>query len=235
MSGSKESLWNSGTALALLTASFYGISTAHYGGFLGVLRLDADVLDRNFHQILFHGFLTAYVPAFHVLAFGSLFLLAMAVLVTPAMNAYLNGKRSRKRNFLLVKQFLTLGGRATPLERKLRRLAKSAFICLTVAVSAIYLLAHFERRGRTAAEELLGKLKGPMAESALVSVRIDGEQHRLLYLTCGARNCAGMDPTTHMVYYFPQNGHAFRHPASEATVPPEQTRQSESTREVPNR
>jgi hypothetical protein len=40
----------------------YCVGTAHSGGYLGTLRLDADVLDRNFHQVLYAGFLNSFGP-----------------------------------------------------------------------------------------------------------------------------------------------------------------------------
>ena len=43
---SKTPALNSAVLLAAATAYLYCVSTAHYGGYLSPLRLDADVLDR---------------------------------------------------------------------------------------------------------------------------------------------------------------------------------------------
>lgn len=212
MSGPRAPLWNGGLALALATAALYCVSTAYYGGFMGVLRLDADVLDRNFHQILYHGFLTAFVPAFQVLAVIGITLFASAMLGTPALNAFLRKRWSRRRLFVLLRKELTPNRLATSFEIRQRKLAGYALIYLAIAMLVIYSLAHFDRLGKDAAEKLLAKLEHPIPDSTFVTVKIDGQMHRLLYLACGARNCAGLDPATHVVHYFPQNGHAFRHP-----------------------
>lgn len=212
MSEAKGRLWNGGTALALVTAALYCVSTAYYGGFMGVLRLDADVLDRNFHQTLYHGFLTAFVPAFQLLAIASVTLFASAVLATPAVNGFLRSNWPRMRVFLRLKKALLLDKAKTRIEVAQRKLAGQALCVLAVAMCVIYSLEHFDRLGQRAAEKLLTQLEGTLPDSTIVTVQIDGQSRRLLYLTCGARNCAGLDPVTHMVYYFPQNGHAFRHP-----------------------
>lgn len=211
MGASKEPWVSGGVALALLTAALYSVSTAFYGGFLSVLRLDADVLDRNFHQILYNGFLTALAPVFYFLAWIGLILLASAKLGTPLLNAFLRKRWSRKRVFVFVRRELRPSARATAFEIAQHKLAGYAFVALAFALAVIYALAHFEQRGKDKAEKLLSKLDQPASDSSMVSLKIDGQPHRLLYLACGARNCAGMDPATRTVYYFPQHGHAFQH------------------------
>lgn len=230
MSGSKESLWNGGLGLALVTAALYCISTAYYGGFMGVLRLDADVLDRNFHQTLYHGFLTAFVPVFYVMSVMCVLLMLYSHLALPAVNDALRGNRRQQRKFLKIKQWMLGKRRDSAFERRQKR--RTVWTCVLVFMGAafIFFLAHFEREGKEKANRLLSRLERPTQEAAMVSVRIDGQLHRLLYLGCGARNCAGMDLSTHMVHYFPQNGHAFQHPqpapestqkVSEQITPPE--------------
>jgi hypothetical protein len=237
MGVSREPLLNSGVALALLTAALYCVSTAYYGGFLAVLRLDADVLDRNFHQILYHGFLTAFVPVFQLLAWSAIVLFASAMLGTPALNAFLRRRWSRKRVFVVLRKALRPDARSTAFEIAQRKLAGYACIALAFALTVIFALAHFDRQGKEAGEKLLSKLDQPVPDSFMVSVKIDGQPHRLLYLACGARNCAGIEPTTRMVHYFPQNGHAFRHPQPAAPVVPESEspREPESGQASPNR
>jgi hypothetical protein len=51
---------NSGLALAAITAFLYCASSAYTGGYYSRLGLDGDVLDRNFQQILFEGFLISF-------------------------------------------------------------------------------------------------------------------------------------------------------------------------------
>lgn len=220
MSETRAPLVNGGVAIALLTAGLYCISTANYGGFMGVLKLDADVLDRNFHQTLYHGFLTAFVPAFRLLAVIALTLFASVMIGTPAVNAFLRKRWSRRRTFVRLRREMALDQRSTPFELTQRRLAGHALICLAVAIAVIGALAHFDGLGKKSAEKLLAKLDQPIQDSTLVTVRIDGQPHRLLYLICGARNCAGIDPKTHMVHYFPQHGHAFQHPKALSAFTP---------------
>lgn len=46
---------DSAVILTIITAFLYSASTAYTHGYFGILNLDSDVLDRNFHQILYHG------------------------------------------------------------------------------------------------------------------------------------------------------------------------------------
>lgn len=211
MSASKESLWSSGVALALVPAVLYCVSTAYYGGFMGVLRLDADVLDRNFHQTLYHGFLTAFVPAFYVLGALCALLWLYSHLVLPELNDRLRGNWKKQRKFLKAKQWMLGKRRDSLFERRQKQRSVRVFFLLLAGGVFITFLARFERVGKQDAVKLMVHLEGPARDEGLVTVQIEGQTRRLFYLHCGARNCAAIDPETRMVHYFPQNGHAFKY------------------------
>ena len=50
--------------LALLTGYLYCVSTAYTQGYLNALGLDSDLLNRNFHQVIYHGLLESMVSLF---------------------------------------------------------------------------------------------------------------------------------------------------------------------------
>lgn len=215
MSGAKtEPLWNGGVILALVTAALYCISTAYYGGFMGVLRLDADVLDRNFHQTLYHGFLKAFAPAFYVLSVICVLFWLYSHLALPGLNDILKSSWRRQRKFSKVKQWMLGKRRDSPFERRQKRRSLQVLFLLFGGVLFIVFLSRFEREGKEDASKLLASLEAPAQHEGMVIVQIDGQLRRLLYLNCGARNCAAIDPSSRVVHYFPQNGHAFQHSQS---------------------
>lgn len=176
-----------------------------------VLRLDADVLDRNFHQTLYHGFVTAFTPVFYVLSVLCVVFMVYSHLALPELNDALRGSRSRQRKALKIKRWVLGKRRDSAFERRQKRRSVWMFVFVVLGVAFILFLAHFERLGKERALKLLAGLEQPMQDATMVSVQIDGRLHRLHYLSCGARNCAGIDPATRMVHYFPQSGHAFQH------------------------
>ena len=72
MATNGSSLLDSGIILAAITACLYAVGTAEYGGYLGELGLDANVLDRNFHQVVYRGFFLSLAPAMTLVLWASL-------------------------------------------------------------------------------------------------------------------------------------------------------------------
>ncbi len=68
----KIKLIDSATCIAVLTSYFYCISTAYTNGYLAVFGLDNDLLDRNFHQVIYSGFISGYVGIFFTYCFSIL-------------------------------------------------------------------------------------------------------------------------------------------------------------------
>lgn len=205
----------SGILVALGTAALYCISSAYYRGFLSGLRLDPEVLDRNFHQVLYSGFVVALGPA-----------IACMVLYAAAVTGYalvlpdLRFKRFKlKRKFARFRKktraasgHRKAAGRATrDSEKRARRRACSALKALALVLAGFVGLVAFERRGFDEAQERLKQAEDAGSAEKLI-VRIDGKLRELRYFACGARNCAAIEPVTGHVYYFPQTGHIYQSP-----------------------
>lgn len=215
MLDSKNPLLHSGTFLAVATAFLYCVDAAYYEGYLIPLQLDANVLDRNFHQVLFNGFLVFLAPAFSAL---SVYVVARPLYshaFLPSLNDWLRRRRERRRRFLKLKH-LCLGKRKDPLiERREKQRTVTLFAYLATVIAFILSLAYSLNQGKKAGLELVEKTNNkPLQSSDLIIVKIDDQQRKLLYITCGARNCAGIDPVTKTVYYFPQNGHSYQYSAA---------------------
>jgi hypothetical protein len=71
----------------------------------------------------------------------------------------------------------------------------------------LFSLHFFYLKGVSEAKDILGKIdQGSFELHDLVSATLNGKEEVLYLLTCGARNCAGMNPTTREIYYLQQNG-----------------------------
>jgi len=72
-------------------------------------------------------------------------------------------------------------------------------------------LQYFEGKGKEVALADLKTIESSAVQASdLVTVKIDDKLMQLLPWVCGARNCAGIDPNTKVIYYFPQNGHSYQ-------------------------
>lgn len=207
----RKPLLNSSILLAAATASLYCVSTAYYGGLLATLRLDANILDRNFHQVLYSGFLISFAPALLTLLAYAAARFFYSHMFLPGLNDWLRKSRSRKRHYLSLKNRWEGKRRDSPNEQHAKLRTSTVLFYVAISIAYILSMLYFEAQGRKAAQALIEMLEKPLEENELVSVKIDDQMHKLLCLACGVRNCAGIDPTTKVVYYFPQNGHSFQY------------------------
>jgi hypothetical protein len=218
MFDSKNPLLNSGIILAVTTAFLYCIDAAYYEGYLNPLLLDANMLDRNFHQALFNGFLVFFFPvasAFSAYAVAH-FLYSHHLL--PDLNKGLRSSREKRRRLLRLKHAFVGPRKGSLSEQAEKRRSIRMLTYFVILIAFIGSLAHALARGKKDAVEFAKKIDDKsLPESAFVVVKIDDQRRKLFYLTCGARNCAGIDPATKIVYYFPQTGHSFQYAAKVPT------------------
>lgn len=202
---------DSAVLLAATTACLYCVGTAHYGGYLSALQLDADVLNRDFNQIVYNGFLLSFVPAFTLIALLFLGSWIYSHAILPEANDLLRKSYHNRKVFLRAKHRLWGRRKDSPLELRHKRRTLRISTGVVLALGLIFSLQQFEQKGKSDAEALQKKFVSPTSRLTAdhILVKIDDQQYRLLFLTCGARNCAGLDPESQIVYYFPQNGHAY--------------------------
>ncbi|EEZ39905.1 hypothetical protein [Photobacterium damselae] len=87
---------DSATFIAIFASYFYCIDTVYTNGYLSVFGLDNDLLERNFHQVIYSGFMRAYHGIF--LGVGSLFLV-FSVLALCKLNINFDFNPWRKAVF----------------------------------------------------------------------------------------------------------------------------------------
>jgi hypothetical protein len=135
----RNSIFDSGVALAAITAFLYSTSTAYYGSYLRSLQLDTDILDRNFQEILYHGFVLSFVQIFYALLIyvSSCFLFSHGLL--PYIRSRLQKSWKRKYRFLKDKHFI-LGKPTDPI---IEQLAKRHTIAITIYPIAFFAVLLF--------------------------------------------------------------------------------------------
>lgn len=219
MTTQRSSLIDSAVALAVITAFFYAISTAYYDGYFQPLQLDPNVLDRNVQQSLYRGFVISLEPAIKVLFIYTIGCLLYSHFLLPRFNSWLRHSRWSKRQFLKL-QHLYQGKRKDPkIERFQKKHTLTACLYFGVFLALIFSLMYFENKGKELAFADLKKIASDAIQpSELITVKIDDKPKQLLSLMCGARNCAGIDPNTKIIYYFPQNGHSYQFVDTQAKV-----------------
>lgn len=194
--------------LSFCTALLYCASTAFTHGFMGVLRLDTDVLDRNLHQIIYHGMILSLVPIVIgpiVIFFSSS--VRSAIILEISLQVKKKFSLARKTSKVLKLLKLRQKKNKTVLEKKhyqlnatLFKLAVSSFVFLC---SMVYL----ESRGKEEANLLLKNINaGKYQEVDAPAFGVKA----MASLFCGARNCAAINPVTKEIIYFPQEGYTIR-------------------------
>lgn len=210
MNQSRHTIIDSAIALAGLTAYLYAVSTSYYGGYFNHLELDPNVLDLNFNQTLYNGFLLCSVPVFLFLAVIALVSWVYSHNVLPTTNDWLRKSRINKRKYIKARRWFVGSRRDSLLEQREKRRTLSAITYVIGVVLVIFSLAYFESMGGKVAASIKQSLSdGSYLTRSHWYVKIDDTNRKLLPLACGARNCAGVDTTSRFVYYFPQNGHAY--------------------------
>jgi hypothetical protein len=210
MAEKRNQLLDSGVALAAVTAFLYCASTAYYRGYLGALRLDADILDRNFHQTLYNGFIISFTPVFITMLGYAVYRLIYSHALLHSINDWLRKSFQRKRRFIKLKQALLGIRKDSKIELREKRRSVAIAFYVAALFALILSLAYFESKGKRVANAILVKVEEQTIQSSeLISVQINEQEHKLFYLACGSRNCAGIDPITKIVKYFPQNGHSY--------------------------
>jgi len=201
-------LLDSAIALAMITAYLFCASTAYVHGYFNTLSLDSDVLDRNFHQVLYHGM---------ILNLTYLFLLPLFFFVynnIKKQSAQFSSKAA-KNNFGLAKkivkcqQFL----KVRPINRNLiiqsyQKKEKHSRIVFLIFIVFIISMYSFESSGKNSASEKLDNIKNNKFNSIRFNLSTPRNQYALLF--CGSRNCVAYDTKNNENFYFQQKDFRYK-------------------------
>lgn len=196
--------------LATVTSILFTWSTAHYHGFLSAMGLDADMMERSFHQVMYSGLIVSFVPVIISLIIAAMCLYLYSLVFLPLCVDYIKGSFRAKRQYIKFRRFW-IGSRES---LKIELDAKKLFsrVALTSLAATIYIvsLVYFENLGSAKADQIMNDKSHDSHESKLINVKIDNNNLRLVYLTCGTKYCAGLERKTKRIYYFSES-YSFLH------------------------
>ena len=218
MTGKQNTLFESGIVIAVGTAVLYCVNAAYFGGYFSPLQLDADLLDQNFHQILYNGFLKSFFPALIGIVlyiFLSVIYFGVKIFYSdwlfPKFNVFFQKKLDESKWLIKQRQRFIDMKNDNKIDHDFENHLSNIMRYPVILIGFLLLLIYFESEGHKAASIILKKIEtNAIQENELIMVKIDGKPEKLFHLMCGARNCAGIDPKSKVVYYFPQNGHSFQ-------------------------
>lgn len=192
--------------LAACTAVLYSWSTASYHGFLIVAKLDSDMMERSFHQVIYSGLVISIGPVILMLLLAWVLLFFWSHAVLPVYIDWVRSSVKSKRRVIKFRRYWVRRRVAPSIEKQ----EKSRFYRVTLyalgGVGYILSLVYFENEGRQQASEVIDKhMAGSNSSDSIITVLVDKSEKELRYLDCGAKNCAGIEEDTNKVYYFPQS------------------------------
>lgn len=204
---------DSAILLAIFTALLYTWSTAHYRGYIGSLKLSADMMERDFHQIIYGGLMISFWPAISMLLLLALSLGLYSHLILPIyIECLRHSLKLRKIAVKLRRAFLGTRKEA-PIELRAKKVFNRSAILSLLGVMYIFSLAYFEHNGKNKAEELIEAASSENSEDfRTIKVKLDEEIKDLTFIGCGVRNCAGLDHQENLIHYFDsKKGYSFLH------------------------
>lgn len=185
---------NSANIVTALTVTLYCSSTAYMGGyfssFKGIPSLDSDILERNLHQVLYHG-----------LELNFKFFLIIPLMIVVLFIAQYGYDTWDLRRQEKHQKFST-----RELEAKHVPKIKSAYYLLSVLLTFMFLMVVFEHKGKQTALTLQDNIKNEKQVTLVdIPVGIKKKDKTLIFLFCGARNCSGLDIEHQSIVNFPQS------------------------------
>jgi hypothetical protein len=170
-----------------------------------VLHLDSDLLDRNFHQIIYHGMILN-IWTLVVAPFSFALLVTIHSGYVLEISYQLNKGFKAARKIVAIKKWLKLPTKKKKtIEKKYYARISMAWTIFFVSFVFMFSMVLFEKKGKNEANTLLENIK----KDSYGLIKIQGSDTGLAFLYCGSRNCAGLNLESEEIIYFPQNGHSF--------------------------
>lgn len=217
---------DSAVFLAGFTAILYTWSTAHYNSFLRVLGLDADMMERSFHQVIYSGLLLSFVPALLILFLFASVLYFYSHALLPSYIDWVRKSMRSRRNVVKFRHFWFGKRNSPPIELRAKAFFTKVAIMTLFGVLYVASLVYFENVGKQKAKDLVEvHLKGKNKPNQMVSAKIGKKEKILRFLGCGTRSCAGIEEETNRIFYYASSlGYSYLHQEpnviSQASGPP---------------
>jgi len=189
---------NTAIIVAIVPVFLYLIGLASHEGFLSRFNLDPVILERSYHSLIISGFSILnghhWFPAFIALIFVFASITLFVLFRMPFL--------ARRISFFEILIFRKINYSIT--------LMLSICIFFLLYVSVLVLMRDAYSNGAKKANEIKQILNDSVDESRMVNVQINGISKSLYFLTCGSKNCSGIDLCTETIYYFEQAPFSFK-------------------------
>ncbi len=198
---------DSAATITGITAFLYAASTAYTHGFFYAYSLDSNILDRNFHQIIYHGMILNIQPILTIP-----FVVAIIVSTHSGykimLSDYLHKGFEKGRKVVKLKNKLQLSTRKKrPIEAHYSSVMRKFWLIFILLIIFMLSMGNFELKGKEAATAISESIKSRTFSK--VYINGNNSKKELAYLYCGARNCAALSVENQEIIYFPQNGHSY--------------------------
>ncbi len=210
---------DSAILLAVCTALLYSWSTANYHGFLTTVSLDSDMMERSFHQVIYSGLVVSFGPVLLMLFLVTFTLYIWSHAVLPSYIDWVRGSIKTKRRIIRFRRYW-IGKRISPaIEKHEKSRFNHAALCSLAGVVFILSLVYFEDLGQQQAKDIITKhATEENSLGSMISVVINKKEKSLRYLSCGEKNCAGIEAKSNKIYYFSQSsGYSFSYAPKNVT------------------
>lgn len=222
----EDFLKNSAVFITLTTAFFYCCSSFYMDGYFSILDLDSDVLERNFHSIVFDGFTLTVNKSVAIFYMLVVTFWVRAIFASEIRNIVKNRSSAKKIIHLkwkIYKLFNLKGKHSSwPSYTYLAPVFKILLIFLAFLLVFI-VIKSFQIDGVNRATFIKNYIIKDIAEKPkpiIYATRehpfnmvtsLKAELNQPLYLLyCGSRMCAGFDLESEEVVYFPQSGYRLK-------------------------
>lgn len=203
---SKDIKFDTALLVTVVTALLYTWSTASFNGYLSVLNLDSDIMERNFHQVIYNGLLMSFMPILKFVVSLWLITYLFSHGILPIYVDWLRGHFSRRRKVVKVRRFWLGKRNLPPIELRAKAFFTKLSFIILISFFYIISLSYFESIGQKQAKELMkNHNKGKNNQTDMIEVEINNKNKTLRFLACGARTCAGIEEKTNIIFYFPSS------------------------------
>lgn len=198
--GGSVKLVDSAGIAALLTAYLYCVSTAFTHGYFHTLGLDSDLLDRNFHQIIYSGLIQS-LNSF--IWFALVVFILVTIYTSWRVSISYNVRKGYKtaRKIVRFKKLCRIPTKKpTKLEVRYQLHFNAAVGLFMATLGFVALLLIHENEGVKRANLIIQSIQNEPE----TTFKAGNYENELVFLYCGVRNCAGYDPKLDRIVYVPQ-------------------------------
>lgn len=194
-------LVDSASIIAAITAYFYSVSTAYTYGYFHTLGLDADLLDRNFQQIIYDGFIISITHLLYLFVIIFVIIILVSLVRVGTSTIARNSFRTARTVAKMRKLLPLTSKKMTAIENRCyNNIVKSALLFF-LSCYMITILSGHEKDGIASASRVIKNI----TNNSNITFKVKDYKHDMTYLYCGAKNCAGYDATENKIIYVPHS------------------------------